>query len=76
MHDVPRGELDFPLMHPLEVQRSCGVDSEIFRIRFQPPPVPFWVMVKSMLLQKSKLIRALNRIRKKIIARMKNGSEP
>jgi hypothetical protein len=73
MHDVPRGELEFPMMHPLEVRRCGVVDCEIFRIRFRAPPQPLWVQVKHRLLLKSKLVRTLNHARKKILTRMKAG---
>lgn len=76
LHDVSKGELEFPLVHPADVQRSDSVDHEMFRIRFQPPPIPLWVLVKSKLLSKSKLIRTLNRARKKFLARMKIRLEP
>lgn len=73
LNDVPRGELVFPLVHPADMRRSGSVDYEIFRVRFQSPPplqAPLWVQVKSKLLTKSRLIRALNRARKKIFAKM------
>lgn len=71
MHDVPRGELEFPLVHPADVRRSGSVDHAIFRVRFQSPQIPLWVRIKSKLLLKSKLIRSLNHARKKILGRIK-----
>lgn len=76
MHDAPRGELVFPLVHPADVRRCGSVDYAIFRVRFQPSQPPFWVLAKSKLLLRSKLIRTLNHARKKILARMKIGLEP
>lgn len=34
MHDVPRGELEFPLVHPADVRRSGQMDHAIFKTRF------------------------------------------
>lgn len=64
LQDVPRGEIGFPLVHPTEIRRSAETDSEIFRIRFQPPHVYWWIL-KSWLLANSRLIRVLNHVRKK-----------
>jgi hypothetical protein len=48
--DLPRGELDFPLKHPVAVKRSAQVDHEIFRVRYACElPVPiltkvYWII--------------------------------
>lgn len=76
MHDVPRGELEFPLVHPADMQCSSSVDYAIFRIRFQPSHPPLWMLVKSKLFLKSRLIRTLNRAKKRILTRIKIGLEP
>ena len=34
MHNVPRGEMQFPLVHPVVVQRNGKTDHAIFEIRF------------------------------------------
>ena len=75
LHNVPTGELDFPLVHPEDAQKSDLVDYEIFRARFQPKPHSLWVRVKGKLLMKSKLIRTLNHAKKNISAKMKIGME-
>ena len=75
LHDVPSGELKFPLVHPADVQRSDLVDYEVFRSRFQAEPHSLWIRVKGKLLMNSKLIRTLNRARKCILANMKVGPE-
>jgi hypothetical protein len=76
LHNVPTGELDFPLVHPEDAQKSDLVDYEIFRARFQPNRHSLWVQVKGKLLMKSKLIRTLNYARKNISAKMKIGMGP
>ena len=77
MHDVPRGELKFPLVHPADVRRNSSVDYAIFRIRFQTSS-SLWMQLKrkGKKLLKSKLIRTLNRNRKKILSRMKIRLDP
>ncbi len=64
LHNLPKGEMRFPLAHPVVVRRSSSVDYAIFRNRFLCPPT-LWVRVMKLLL-KFKLIRVLNRARKKI----------
>ncbi len=64
MHNFPKGEIKFPLVHPVDVRRSHSVDYAIFRIRILCPPT-LWVRAVRLLLR-SKLIRILNRARKKI----------
>lgn len=71
MHDMPRCELEFPLVHPTEFRRSGLVDYAIFRARFQSPPTPLLEKIKSKLLLKSRIIRKLNRVRKKVLTKTK-----
>lgn len=67
MHDMPREELEFPLVHPEQVKRSIAMDSSIFRIRFQPSTPSLLIWIKTLLLR-SRLIRALNSARKRLLA--------
>ena len=72
MHDVPRGEISFPMVDPVVVRRSGSVDHAIFCIRFLAPPPSLWMHIKSKLLLKSKLIRTLNSARKKFLGKYKS----
>ena len=74
MHNVPRGELEFPLVHPVDTLRSSVVDHTIFRIRFQPP-ISLWVRVKRKLHNGIKIIRPLIRYRKKTHSKIKVNSD-
>ena len=74
MHDFPKGEMVFPLVHPVDVSRSSSVDSAIFRIRMLCPPA-LWVRVKKLLM-KSSLIRRINSARKKYYTRKNAELEP
>lgn len=75
MHNIPRGELEFPLEHPVDVQRSSVVDHAIFRIRFQPP-ISLWVRTKRKLHSGIKILVSFIRDRKKTHPKMKVSSDP
>ena len=75
MHNVPRGELEFPLVHPVDVHRSNVVDNAIFQIRFQPPK-SLWVRVKRRLHSVIKIFSSLISDRKKTHSKMNVNSEP
>lgn len=55
--DLPRGELTFPLMHPVSLQRSASIDHRIFHRRFVPT---LWQRIKN------KLVRTRNQIRRRL----------
>lgn len=68
MNNVPRAALELPLVHPADIQRDALVDYEIFRTRFLPTQPTLF----SKILMKSKIIRVLNRSRKKYVRKIKN----
>lgn len=59
LNAIPRGELEFPLVHPKDVRLSALVDHAIFCTHYQIRPPTLWQRVKN------KLVKTFKRARKK-----------
>jgi hypothetical protein len=59
--NFPRGELEFPLIHPEVVRNDRSVDYSIFRSRFESRHPIYWLL----LLSQHKLLKPFKRARKK-----------